>query len=99
MESLAIQLTAVIGLDVGASWLAWRLRLPLILPLLIAGVIAGPITGVPDPVALLGDLLFLLVSLSMAVVLFEGGLSLDIRESRDIGKLVRNLATIGVAVT
>jgi NhaP-type Na+/H+ or K+/H+ antiporter len=99
MEFLAIQLAGVIGLGIGASWLAWRLRLPSILLLLIVGFAAGPVTGLLDPDALLGDLLFPLVSLSVAVILFEGGLSLDIRELREIGIVVRNLATVGVAVT
>jgi NhaP-type Na+/H+ or K+/H+ antiporter len=39
------------------------------------------------------------VSLSVAVILFEGGLSLDIAELREIGKVLRNLVTIGVMVT
>lgn len=99
MEHHVIQLTGVIVVGIGASWLAWRLRLPSILLLLIAGFIAGPATGLLDPDALLGNLLFPMVSLSVAIILFEGGLSLDVAELREIGRVLRNLATVGVVVT
>ena len=99
MEHLLIQLTGVIVLGIGASWLSWRFRLPSILLLLVVGFLAGPVTGLLDPDALLGELLFPVVSLSVAVILFEGGLSLDVAELRDIGRVLRNLITIGVLVT
>ena len=99
MEHLFLELTAVIVLGVGAQWLAWRLHLPSILVLLIVGFVAGPVTGMLHPDELLGDLLFPIVSLSVAIILFEGGLSLDIAELREIGRVIRNLITIGVLVT
>lgn len=99
MEHLLVQLTAIVALGIGASWIAWRLRLPSILLLLLIGIIAGPATGLLDPDALLGDLLFPFVSLSVAVILFEGGLSLDVAELRVIGRVLGNLTTVGVAVT
>ncbi len=99
MEQLVTELAAVIALGIGATWLSWRLRVPSILLLLIVGFLAGPISGLLNPDTLLGDLLFPLVSLSVAIILFEGGLSLDIAELRDIGRVIRNLATIGVLVT
>ncbi|UCG86557.1 MAG: sodium:proton antiporter, partial [Gemmatimonadota bacterium] len=99
MESLLIQLAAVVVLGIGATWLSWRFHLPSILLLLVVGFLAGSVTGLLDPDALLGDLLFPVVSLSVAVILFEGGLSLDIAELRDIGRVLRNLITIGVLVT
>jgi NhaP-type Na+/H+ and K+/H+ antiporter len=39
------------------------------------------------------------VSLSVAVILFEGGLNLRIAELRKVGGVVRNLITVGVLVT
>ncbi len=99
MEHLVIELAALIALGIGASWLSWRLRVPSILLLLVVGFVAGPVGGFLDPDALLGNLLFPLVSLSVAVILFEGGLSLDIAELRDIGRVIRNLATVGVLLT
>jgi len=40
-----------------------------------------------------------MVSLSVAVILYEGGLNLKIRELRDIGGVFFRLITIGVAMT
>lgn len=94
-EELLVGLTAIVVLGIGAQWLAWRLRLPAILLLLVTGLIAGPATGFLDPDALLGDVFFPLVSISVAVILFEGGLSLRVVELREIGGVVRNLVTIG----
>ena len=99
MEQLMVQLAALVALGISASWLAWRLRFPSILLLLVVGFLTGPVTGLLNPDALLGDLLFPVVSLSVAIILFEGGLSLDVAELREIGGAVRNLATIGVLVT
>lgn len=55
-----------------AQWAAWSLRLPAILLLLLFGVILGPITHLVQPDRLFGELLFPLVSLSVAIILFEG---------------------------
>ncbi len=98
-HSLLIGLASVLVLGMGAQWLAWRLRLPSILLLLIFGFISGPLTGFLDPDALLGDLLFPIVSISVGVILFEGGLSLRLDELKEVGRVVRNLISIGVLVT
>lgn len=66
--------------------------------MLAAGFIAGPITGLIDPEAAFGELLDPMISIGVALILFEGGLSLDLRELRHSGKAVWRLATIGVAV-
>ena len=99
MEHPLIGLATIIVLGMGAQWLSWRLRLPAILFLLIVGFLAGPVAGIIDPDALLGDLLFPIVSLSVAIILFEGGLSLDVAELREIGRAVRGLITVGVLLT
>ena len=63
-----------------AQWAAWRVRLPAILFLLIFGVLVGPVAGLLDPDTLFGDLLFPIISLSVAVILFEGALTLKMTE-------------------
>jgi NhaP-type Na+/H+ or K+/H+ antiporter len=98
-EELLISLALVITLSVGAQWIAWRVSLPSILVLLAIGIIAGPITHALDTDELLGELLFPVVSLSVAIILFEGGLSLRLNDLREIGAVVWNLITIGVAIT
>ena len=87
-QQLLIGVASIIVLGVGASWLAWRINVPSILVLLLAGFIAGPLTGFLDPDQLLGDVLFPIVSLSVAIILFEGGLSLRRDELAKIGGVV-----------
>jgi Kef-type K+ transport system membrane component KefB len=98
-ENLVSGLASVLAFGIAAQWVAWRLKLPSILFLLTFGFIAGPVTGFLNPNELFGDLLFPIVSISVAVILFEGGLTLRISELREIAKIVRNLTTIGVLVT
>ncbi len=99
MESIVLGIVAVLVLGVGAQWLAWRFRLPSILLLLTFGFMAGPVTGLLPPGALQGDWVFAFVSLSIGIILFEGGLNLRLSELREVGKAVRNLITVGVLVT
>jgi NhaP-type Na+/H+ or K+/H+ antiporter len=99
MEHLLIGLASIVVLGIGAQWLSWRLKLPAILFLLLVGFVAGPVGHFIDPDLIFGDLLFPIVSLSVAVILFEGGLSLDIAELGGIGRVVRNLISIGALAT
>jgi len=94
-------LAGLLLLGVGAQWLAWRLRLPSILLLLLVGFVIGPFTGhrLLDPDELLGESLLPFVSLSVAVVLFEGGLSLRLRELRGAGRTVFQLSFFGPPIT
>lgn len=98
-EHLIIGLALVLVLGIIAQWTAWRLKLPAILLLLCVGIVAGPVMGIIKPDELLASTFFPIVSISVAVILFEGGLSLRISELREIGHIVRNLVTIGILVT
>ncbi len=84
---------------IAAQWLAWRLHLPSILLLLIFGFLIGPAFRLVNPDTLLGELMFPLVSLAVGIILFEGGLSLRVRDLPGISGIVRNLITIGAVVT
>lgn len=88
-------LAAVLVLGVGAQWLSWRLRLPSILPLLILGIVAGPVTGLLDPDEMFGPILFPMVSLGVALVLFEGGMTLKFRDLGSHGRVVTHLVSWG----
>lgn len=98
-EELLLGLSAVVVLGIGAQWLAWRIRIPSILLLLTAGFVVGPIGGWLNPDELFGDLLFPVVSLSVAVVLFEGSLSLRLSELEGTAASLWSLLSIGVIVT
>jgi NhaP-type Na+/H+ or K+/H+ antiporter len=88
-------LAGVLVLGVGAQWLAWRLRLPSILPLLVLGIVAGPVTGLLNPDEIFGEILFPLVSIGVALVLFEGGMTLRFRDLRGHGPAVTHLVSWG----
>lgn len=98
-EHLLIGIASIIVFGVGAQWLAWRLRLPAILLLLALGFFAGPVAGFINPDELLGDLLLPVVSVSVALILFEGGLSLRVADLKGFGGVVWKLVTIGVLAT
>ena len=85
----------IVAIGIGAQWFSWWLKQPAILVLLLAGVLAGPVLGLLDPDALFGDLLFPAVSLGVAVILFEGSLTLRFSEIRGHGQVVTRLVTIG----
>lgn len=95
----AFYLASVIGFAVLAQWLAWSLRVPAILILLLTGLALGAWPAAPSPDALLGNLLFPIISLSVAVILFEGALTLRLKDLKGIGHVVRNLCSIGVLAT
>jgi NhaP-type Na+/H+ or K+/H+ antiporter len=92
-------LAVIVGTGMAAQWIAWRTQIPSIIALLLAGLLLGPVTGVIDPDELLGGNLFPLVSLSVALILFEGGLDLPPRELRNTGIVVRRLITVGAVIS
>lgn len=98
-EQALIALAGIGLLAIACQWFAWWVKLPAILFLLLAGVVAGPVTGWLDPDALFGDLLFPMVSLAVAVILFEGSLTLRLDDIRGLERVVRRLVTSGLAVT
>jgi NhaP-type Na+/H+ or K+/H+ antiporter len=98
-EHIVFELAAVVILGIGAQWLAWRLHLPSILLLLCFGFIAGPFTNLLDPDRLLGELLLPVVSVSVAIILFEGGLTLNVLDLPLIRRVLINLISVGVLLT
>ena len=94
-----VQLTIIAVFGMGAQWLAWRLRLPSILLLLLSGFLLGPILGWIHPDELLGEALFPLVSISVGLILFEGGLTLKLRELPVNGQVIFRLISLGAVVS
>ena len=89
-----------LGIGVACQLMARHLRLPSIVLLLAAGVLVGPDGwGWIDPQTLGKDGLFGLVSLAVAIILFEGGLNLDLAALRRAATPVRRLVTLGAVVT
>lgn len=100
MPVSTVMLLASIGvISLFCQWLAWRVRMPAILFLLAGGIAAGPMLGFLAPEAVFGELLFPVISLAVAIILFEGSLTLRYEEIRGHGKMVRNLIPVGSFVT
>lgn len=97
--STMIAVSGILLLGMACQWLAWRVKLPAIIFLLACGMLVGPVGHWIDPDALFGDLLFPFVSLAVAVILFEGSMTLRLSRIPGVGGVIRNLVTIGVAVT
>jgi len=96
---LLIGLTSILVFGIGAQWVAWRFKLPAILLLLVSGILAGPVFNILEPDALMGDLLTPFISVSVAIILFEGGLSLRFSELNNVGGIIGKLVTVGVLFT
>ncbi|MFM2479687.1 cation:proton antiporter [Celerinatantimonas sp. MCCC 1A17872] len=99
MTELAPAISLIAAISLAAQWIAWRLKLPAILFLLTAGLLLGPVTGVLHPDQLLGELLFPIVSIAVAIILFEGALTLRFHEIKGLVKVVWNLVSIGLICT
>lgn len=99
MNNPMITIAAIGALGGLCQWLAWRFRLPSILFLLCVGIMVGPVLGLFDPDEFLGDLLFPVVSVFVAIILFEGGLTLKLKDIQGHGSVVTRLISIGVLIT
>ncbi|MCD1620675.1 cation:proton antiporter [Salipiger manganoxidans] len=87
---------ALVGaLGVGSQWLAWRLKLPGIVVMLLAGLAAGPGLGLLLPSEQFGALMQPMLAIAVAIILFEGGMTLNIQSLRDATVGVRRLVLIG----
>jgi len=95
----SVLFAGIVVLAVGLNWLAARTGIPSILAYLLTGFLLGPVLGVLNPDELLGDLLLPLVSLAVGIILFEGGLSLRLREIQGHARVIWLLVTVGVLVT
>ncbi len=95
--TLTIAIAVIAG--IGAQVIAEYLKVPSIVLLLIFGIILGSDgTGLLHP-QLLGAGLEVIVALATAVILFEGGLNLEMRELGKVSGSLRNLVTIGTLIT
>ena len=90
---LAFGLVGVLG--VGSQWLAWRLRMPAIVLMLVAGLLAGPGFGILDPARDFGPLLQPMIAVAVALILFEGGLTLNLHRLSDASTGVKRLVVVG----
>lgn len=110
-----LEYASIIVLGILAQWIAWRTKVPAILPLIIIGLLVGPISTLfmdggekfIEPIwnpetnhgLFPGESLFYFVSLSIGIILFEGGLTLKRSEIKDVGPSILKLITLGSLIT
>ena len=98
-NNILLSIASIGVLGIACQWFAWWVRIPSILFLLTVGIIVGPVLNLINPDALFGNLLFPFISLSVAVILFEGSLTLKFEDIRGHGKTVSNLVSTGALIT
>lgn len=99
-NQVLIGIGLILVLAVGSQVLASRLKIPALIILLPAGFTAGAITTDVNPQLLLGAAFQPLVSLAVAVILYDSGMSLDLRKLRGHARrVVDRLIVLGVPVT
>lgn len=99
MENVVlISMVVILVVGIFSQWLAWRIQWPSIVIMSIAGLLLGPVFGLFNPQEALGELYSPLISLAVAIVLFEGSSTLDIREIKGVSKSVFRIVTIGAII-
>ena len=110
-----LELASLVILGIAAQWIAWRTKVPAILPLILIGLFFGPVSSlfeadgskwiepVYDPELgkglFPGESLFYFVSLSIGIILFEGGLTLKLKEIRVVGPTIMRIISVGSLIT
>ncbi|KPL60710.1 sodium:proton exchanger [Rossellomorea vietnamensis] len=95
MDSILFNIMLVGVLGIASQWVAWRFRLPAIVIMSIVGLLVGPIFGLINPKDDFGEVFKPIISMAVAIILFEGSLNLDFREVRGLGKPVFRIVTFG----
>lgn len=99
-EDILLGIALVVALAAACQILAGKLRVPALILLLPAGFAAGALTDVIHPDQLIGESFSALVSLSVAVILYDAGLGLDLRNlTGHTRAIVGRLLLFGVALT
>lgn len=93
---LSILIVAVVGAGILAQWLSWRFAVPAIVLLSLAGLLLGPISGWAHPTKDFGPALRPLIGLAVAIILFEGGLTLRMQELKREGRQIMRLIVAGL---
>ncbi|UOR11132.1 cation:proton antiporter [Halobacillus amylolyticus] len=99
IDSLLLELMLVGLLGIGSQWISWRFRLPAIVVMSIVGLLAGPVFGLMNPEQDFGNLYSPIISLAVAVILFEGSLNLDFKEVKGLGRPVFRVVTFGAFIS
>ena len=88
----------ILILGIFAQWAAWRFQLPSILLLLALGFGLSITTGVKIDDYIQEDTLLSIVGIFVAIILFEGGMTLKFSDLKEAGTPVVRLCTLTVLI-
>jgi len=89
----------ILVLGIAAQWMSWRLKTPSILLLLAFGFGLSIVTGVSIDDFLPGEKTLLpIVGIFVAIILFEGGMTLKFSDLKEAGTPVFRLCTFTVLI-
>lgn len=96
--TLLFEIMLIVVLGIGSQWLAWRFNMPAIVVMSAAGLIVGPFLGIMNPEQSFGEIYSPLISVAVAIILFEGSLNLRFKELRGSGRPILQISTIGAFI-
>ncbi len=99
LDNPALVLALAMIFGVFAQGVARHARVPGIVVLLLTGVLLGPDVANLIRPGSMGIAMSGVVGFAVAIILFEGGLSLNIKHLRSQAKPIRRLVTIGAIIT
>lgn len=110
-----LELASIIILGIFAQWISWKMKLPAILPLILIGLFFGPVSSLLtadghkwiNPIYNISNetgmfpenTFFFFVSLAIGLILFEGGLTLKIKDFRNVSSPIVKLILWGPVIT
>lgn len=96
--TLLFEMMLVVVLGIGSQWLAWRFNMPAIVIMSFAGLVVGPFLGIMNPEQSFGDLYSPIISVAVAIILFEGSLNLRFKDIKGSGRPILQISTIGAFI-
>lgn len=99
MEEMMIGFSLIVFIGALSQLIAWQFNFPAILLMTLAGILVGPVFGWLDPIDLLGENYGAIISISVAIILFEGSLNLEFKEIDSLRRFIFRLVTIGVFIS
>ena len=101
MESEAVLQTLALAIFLGilAQFVASKLKLPSIIFLMLFGIVAGPEVLHLLHSRELTDIISALISVGVAIILFEGGMTLNIQDLKSAPRAIVNIIVFGPFIT
>jgi NhaP-type Na+/H+ or K+/H+ antiporter len=99
LKDVSVTIALALAAGMVAQAVARHLRVPGIVMLIAAGVLLGPDVANQVQPELLQSALPILVGFAVAIILFEGGMNLNLKRIREQAIVIRRLLTVGVVIT